>query len=92
MFSEESGEIALSVLAHFQPLNTRADLKVTRAYWHLSHERYLALRSGEDLPRVKKYRVVGMTLSSLSSLSVLLDSLWPGSLPPQGPVFPCRQK
>ena len=69
IFSEETGEIALSILAQSQPVNTRTDLKVTRAYWHLTLARYSALRCGEDLPRMKKHRVVGMnTLLSHSFL------------------------
>jgi hypothetical protein len=61
IFSEESGEIALSVLVHSQPPSNRAQIDQTRKYWHLTHQRYLALRSGEDLPRVKKHRIVGNT-------------------------------
>ena len=91
VFSEESGEIALSVLAHSQPVNVRADLKVTRAYWLLTRQRYLALRSGEDLPRVKKSRVVGIILS-ICFFPCLISWLWPGSLPPHGPVFQLVQK
>ena len=62
VFSEESGEIALSVLTHAQPINDRTDIKTTRAYWHMTKSRYEAFRDGETLPRVKKQRVVGMTL------------------------------
>ena len=81
VFSEESGEIALSVLAFSQPPNARPDLKVTRNYWHLTRERYCSLRSGDDLPRIKKHRVVGMyILSSLDCIdfddcAVILSSL-----------------
>ena len=61
-FSEESGEIALSVLVHSQPPNYRSDLQQTRNYWHLTRQRYLVLRDGEDLPRTKKHRIVGNAL------------------------------
>src|SRR5215467_10875270 len=61
-FSEESGEIALSVLVHSQPPNTHTGLTTTRNYWQLTHQRYTALRSGLDLPRHKKHRVIGTNL------------------------------
>ena len=60
LFTEESGEIALSVLAHAQPSNTKADLEVTRNYWQLVKSRYTALRSDDELPRSKKHRAIGM--------------------------------
>src|SRR5215813_1870673 len=63
VFSEESGEIALSVLVHSQPPNTHTVLTTTRNYWQLTHQRYTALRSGLDLPRHKKHRVIGTNLS-----------------------------
>src|SRR6185437_10235594 len=44
VFSEESGEIALSVLTHAQPVNNRTDIKATRGYWHMTNKRYEALR------------------------------------------------
>src|SRR5215467_11348666 len=82
VFSGESGEIALSVLAFSQPPNARPDLKVTRNYWHMTRERYYSLRSGDDLPRIKKHRVVGMYIyfSSLDCVdfddcTVMLSSL-----------------
>jgi hypothetical protein len=62
IFSEESGEIALSVLVHSQPPSDRADIKQTRKYWHLTRQRYVALHSGQELPRVKKHRFVGNAL------------------------------
>ena len=62
VFPEESSEIALSVLTHAQPVNARSDLKVTRAYWHMTKKRYEALRSEDSVPRFKKSRVVGMIL------------------------------
>ena len=54
VFSEESGEIALSVLVHSQPASGRTDIKETRKYWHLTRQRYLALRHGADLPQNEK--------------------------------------
>ena len=45
IFSEESGEIALSVLVYSQPPSGRADIKETRKYWHLTRQRYVALHS-----------------------------------------------
>ena len=62
IFSEESGEIALSVLSHSQPETKRADLKTTQDYWLLTRYRYLAVRQGQDLPRHKKHRIVGTLL------------------------------
>src|SRR5215813_4015628 len=73
VFSEESGEIALSVLAFSQPPNARPDLKVTRNYWHMTRERYCSLHPGDDLPRIKKHRVVGMyILSSLDCIGLMI--------------------
>ena len=63
IFSEESGEIALSVLSHSQPPTNRSDLKNTQDYWLLTRQRYLAVRRGEDLPRHKKHRVVVLFLT-----------------------------
>ena len=72
VFSEESGEIALSVLVHSQPPNTHTELTTTRNYWQLTHQRYTALRSGLDLPRHKKHRVIGTNLSFFLSCSFSL--------------------
>src|SRR6185437_1325702 len=36
LFSEESGEIALSVLADSQPPNYRTDFAATRNYWQMT--------------------------------------------------------
>ena len=60
IFSEESGEIALSVLADSQPPNNRTDLRATRNYWQMTSKRFAALHGGDDLPRFKKYRVTGL--------------------------------
>ena len=62
IFSEESGEIALSVLSHSQPETKRSDLKTTKDYWLLTRYRYLAVRQGQDLPRHKKHRIAGTLL------------------------------
>ena len=59
IFSEESGEIALSVLSHSQPETKHSDLKNTQDYWLLTRQRYLAVRQGQDLPTHKKHRVAG---------------------------------
>ena len=59
IFSEESREIALSVLSHSQPETKRSDLKTTQDYWLLTRYRYLAVRQGQDLPRHKKHRIAG---------------------------------
>src|SRR5215470_6826040 len=79
VFSEESGEIALSVLVHSQPPNTHTELTTTRNYWQLTHQRYTALRSGLDLPRHKKHRVIGTNLS-FSLLFFLSIRLYSSSL------------
>ena len=56
MFSEESGEIALSMLSLSQPSSSRSDIEQTRQQWMMVRMRYeqnqLALN---DLPRNKKY-------------------------------------
>ena len=54
IFSEESGEVALSVLSHSQPPTKRSDLKNAQGYWLLTRQRYFAGRQGEDLQRHKK--------------------------------------
>ena len=68
-FSEESGEVALSVLVHSQPPANRSELKNTQDYWMLTRQRYIAARQGQELPRHKKHRVAGITLSYYSSSS-----------------------
>src|SRR5215467_2939595 len=40
MFSEESGEIALSALTTSQPLSTRADIEQTRQHWQIVKLKY----------------------------------------------------
>ena len=69
IFSEESGEIALSVLSHSQPPTKRSDLKNTQDYWLLTRQRYIAVRQGQDLPRHKKHRVAG-TLPLITHSSI----------------------
>jgi hypothetical protein len=64
IFSEESGEVALSVLAHSQPPTNRSDLKSTQDYWLLTKQKYMANREGEELPRHKKHRVAGIYIPS----------------------------
>jgi len=60
LFSEESGEVALSVLSHSQPPSHVSDLKQTQKYWLMTKHRYSALHGGDfKLPRFKKHRVVG---------------------------------
>jgi len=67
IFSEESGEIALSVLSHSQPPTKRSELKNAQDYWILTRQRYLSVRQGQDLPRHKKHRVAGTPSSSYYS-------------------------
>ena len=67
LFSEESGEIALSVLAQSQPPSHRADLEATRQQWQLVAVRYKALREKSPQPP-KKHRLIGTLYSSLLSL------------------------
>ena len=52
VFSEESGEIALSVLTHAQPVNNRTDIKQKSGLAY-DEERYEALRVEDTLPRFK---------------------------------------
>ena len=60
LFSEESGEVALSVLSYSQPASELTDLNQTQKYWLMTKHRYLALHGGDfKLPRFKKHRVVG---------------------------------
>ena len=69
-FSEESGEVALSVLAHSQPPTNRSELNNTRDYWILTRQRYIATRRDQDLPRLKKYRVAGTYLCLVLFISI----------------------
>ena len=75
VFSEESGEIALSVLSNAQPPSTKSTFESTRHYWQLVKMRWEALRRGEELPRFKKHRIISKSLSLSCSfdLSVLMD-------------------
>ena len=47
IFSEESGEIALSVLSHSQPPTKRSELKNAQDYWILTRQRYLLSDKGK---------------------------------------------
>ena len=76
IFSEGSGEIALSVLSHSQPETKRSDLKNTQDYWLLTRDRYLAVRQGQDLPRHKKHRVAGTCLPiTIPDIVLLQDKI-----------------
>ena len=75
IFSEESGEIALSVLSHSQPPTKRSDFKNAQGYWLLTRQRYFAGRKGQDLPRHKKHRVVGTFISSSVQLLLATHSV-----------------
>ena len=61
-FSEESGEIALSLLTRTRPSNVRADFEQTRKSWRHVKMRYEATHEGaEDThtkPLIKKYRTI----------------------------------
>jgi len=56
MFSEESGEIALSALTTSQPLSTRADIEQTRQHWQIVKMKYESLHADKQLPHQKRYR------------------------------------
>src|SRR5215475_13521611 len=56
MFSEESGEIALSALTTSQPLSTRADIEQTRQHWQIVKMKYESLHADQQLPHQKRYR------------------------------------
>lgn len=63
VFSEESGEVALSVLSNAQPPSTKSTFESTRHYWQMVRMRYEALRRGDDLPRFKKHRLISKCFS-----------------------------
>ena len=63
MFSEESGEIALSILSTSQPVNTRTNLEQVRKAWQLVRTRYDLHELGMATPKKKKHREI----SKLSS-------------------------
>ena len=62
-FSEESGEIALSVLTRSRPANMRCDYEQTRKSWLLVKEMFsISAEAKEDLrqPEAKKHhRIIG---------------------------------
>ena len=58
IFSEESGEIALSVLVQSQPPSTRVDLEATRQQWQLVGSRYKT-RMVHNLQSGVRHRVIG---------------------------------
>src|SRR5690348_6565865 len=64
MFSEESGEVALSALASLTPSSARGDLEQTRQQWQL-----IKLKYEQQHPRHKKYRI--LSKSSHSSRSAM---------------------
>src|SRR6185437_12770560 len=66
-FSEESGEIALSMLVNMQPVGTGAELPVARRYWQCLplRERSFSIL---DTPRNKKYRLISIFFYSLLCL------------------------
>ena len=51
-FSEESGEIAISMLVNMQPLGTGANIEVARRYWQCLHLRERTF-SVLDTPRTR---------------------------------------
>jgi hypothetical protein len=61
IFSEESGEIALSLLASSQPASTRGSLIDTQRQWQLVHVRSRSCRSRSAQPvrQPKKVRILG---------------------------------
>jgi len=63
MFSEESGEIALSALAASQPLSTRTNIEQTRQYWQMVKMKYES-HAEHPLPSQKKYRLLSKFLFS----------------------------
>lgn len=58
LFSEESGEIALSVLVQSQPPATRMNLEATRQQWQLVGARYKTRSAKMNVPRSRR-RVIG---------------------------------
>lgn len=63
-FSEESGEIALSVLTRSRPQNIRADYEQTRRAWLLVKHLHSAAHDADaDLnrpPKSKSFRLIGI--------------------------------
>ena len=60
VFSEESGEIALSVLARGTPATSRADIQQVRHYWRMVKMNYdfHSEMNQHGLPRERKHRLV----------------------------------
>ena len=93
IFSEESGEIALSVLVHAQPATHRTDIGATRRYWAMVRQRFELLHADDPdcdvLKRHKKYRLIRPCLKSLNVMLIF----WVRSdfffifAPPQLPLF-----
>lgn len=71
-FSEESGEIAISVLTRSRPQNVRADYQQTRRAWllvkHLHSASHDADADLKRLPKSKSYRLIGNLLDFITLL------------------------
>lgn len=79
IFSEESGEIALSVLVNAQPANACGDLEQTRQLWQVVKMRNDALRDvSNQVQSDKKFRVIGNFLLAIACYTLLLSEsiLW----------------
>jgi hypothetical protein len=77
LFSEEAGEIALSVLVNAQPANCHGDLEHIRRLWQLFKMRYNALREADRRRHAeKKFRVIRKSSSvqiySLGNMDIRL--------------------
>jgi len=65
LFSEESGEIALSVLATSQPTNNRTKIEQARKAWQLIRTRYIHQKSLDgSVMTKKKHRILSKCLFS----------------------------
>ena len=66
IFSEESGEIALSVLANSQPSSTRSSLQDTRQFWQAVYTRRKAAHESASAGQESlksRFRRIGLSLS-----------------------------
>ena len=63
MFSEETGEIALSVLSTSQPINNRTKIEQARKAWQFVRTRYNLHKSVNGVrDRKKKHRILSKCL------------------------------
>lgn len=70
-FSEESGELGLSLLTRSRPVNMRCDYEQTRKSWLLVKQMYTASSEAQKDSKAPERKKSFRTIGKLLSLSVL---------------------